>query len=60
MHRKYLACAWCRELGSPEAEPETRIHGKVIIGRPSQEKPEESGRGRGRKLSKDIKQLHQG
>lgn len=27
---KCFACAWYRVLGSPEAAPETRIHGKVI------------------------------
>lgn len=30
MHRKRLACVGCRELGSPEAELETKIRGKVI------------------------------
>lgn len=30
MHRKHLACVGCRELGSPKAELETKIRGKVI------------------------------
>lgn len=30
MHRTRLACVGCRELGSPEAELETQIRGKVI------------------------------
>lgn len=59
MHRKCLACAWCRELGPPETEPETRIHGKVSYWEANPEKARGKWKREG-KLSRDIKQSHQG